>query len=150
MTTKFYKTANKDRKWYLIDAGGQILGRVATRAAVLLSGKHKSTYTPNLDSGDNLIIINAAKVRLSNERKIKGKIYYHHSGYPGGLKKETFEEAMSKNPCDVLFKAIKGMMPRTKLGKVQLKRLRIYKDADQNHTQEIERIELMESVNDKQ
>lgn len=145
MATKAYLTKDKDRAWHSIDADGQILGRLATIAADLLRGKHKTTYTPNLDSGDNVVILNAAKVKLSNDRKLTGKIYYRHSGYPGGIKQETFEEAMTKHPEKVIFKAVKGMVPSTKQGKAQLTRLRVYKDANHKHTQEMQVVKMKEN-----
>ncbi len=145
MATKAYLTKNQDRAWHSIDADGQILGRLATKAANLLRGKHKVTYTPNLDSGDNVVILNAAKVKLSNDRKLTGKIYYRHSGYPGGIKQETFEEAMTKHPEKVIFNAVKGMLPPSKQGKAQLTRLRVYKDANHKHTQEMQVVKMKEN-----
>lgn len=145
MATKAYLTKNQDRAWYSIDAEGQILGRLATKAADLLRGKHKATYTPNLDSGDNVVILNAAKVKLSNDRKLTGKVYYRHSGYPGGIKKETFEEAMTKHPEKVIINAVKGMLPPSKQGKEQMTRLRVYKDANHKHTQEMQVVKMKEN-----
>jgi len=137
MSTQFFLTKDSDRKWYIIDARDEILGRLATKAAELLRGKHKATFTPNLDSGDNVVIINASQVKLSNDQKQSNKIYYHHSGYPGGIKKETFEEAMEKHPEKVIFNAIAGMIPKNKLGKSQLTRLRVYSGSEHKHTQEM-------------
>lgn len=142
MATKIYNLKNEDRKWYVIDAAGAILGRLSTVAADILRGKNKATYTPNMDSGDNVIVINAAKVKLSNERKVLGKAYYRHSGYPGGIKKETFAEAMVKHPQRVITLAVKGMLPGNKLASAQLIRLRVYAGAEHKHTQELIEVDL--------
>lgn len=137
MTTNIYKMKDEDRKWFVIDADGAILGRLATQVADTLRGKNKPTYTPNMDNGENIIVINAAKVALSREAKRAQKIYYRHSGYPGGLKEETFEEAIDKHPERVIELAVKGMMPKNKLAKQQLTRLKIYAGAKHPHTQEL-------------
>jgi large subunit ribosomal protein L13 len=137
MITKVQLTKNEDRKWYLIDAEGAILGRLSTVAADLLRGKGKPTYSPNLDSGDNVIIVNAAAITLSKESNKENKAYYRHSGYPGGIKKETFREAMEKHPERVVSNSIKGMMPKNKLAKSQLTRLKVYVGNEHPHTQEI-------------
>lgn len=142
MATKVFNTKDADRKWYLIDANNMILGRLSTVAADLLRGKGKPTYTPNMDSGDNVIIINAAKVALSKDSKKEDKYYYRHSGYPGGIRKESFEEAIEKHPERVIQLSVKGMLPSNKLAAEQLKRLRVYPDADHKHTQQIETVEL--------
>lgn len=120
------------RKWYLIDADGKILGRMATRIARILSGKDKPIYTPHLDTGDFVVVINARKVRVTGE-KYTQKIYYHHSGYPGGLKKRTFEELMEKKPEEIILRAVKGMLPKNRLGRKMLKKLKVYPDADHPH-----------------
>ena len=120
------------RKWYLIDADGKILGRMATRIARILSGKDKPIYTPHLDTGDFVVVINARKVRVTGE-KYTQKIYYHHSGYPGGLKKRTFEELMKKKPEEIILRAVKGMLPKNRLGRKMLKKLKVYPDADHPH-----------------
>lgn len=137
MLTKVYKTRNEDRKWYLLDAKGATLGRLSTIAADLLRGKNKPTYTANLDSGDNVIVINAAEVSLSKESNKEQKTYYRHSGYPGGIKKETFLEAIEKHPERVIASSVKGMMPKNKLAKSQLTRLKVYAGAEHPHTQNI-------------
>lgn len=145
MATKVFNTKDEARKWYVIDAKNVVLGRLATVAADLLRGKGKATYTPNMDSGDNVVIINAKEVALSNEAKRESKVYYRHSFYPGGIKKETFEEAMEKHPEQVIMLAVKGMLPSNKMASGQLKRLRVYAGADHKHTQQLEKVEIKET-----
>jgi len=128
--TNKYKTYNvtpKDvnKKWYLIDAKDQILGKVAVKASYILRGKHKTIYTPYLDTGDNVVIINADKIKISGN-KLEDKIYYSHSGYPGGLKKITLGKLLEKNPLKPLELAIKGMLPKGPLGRKLFNNLRIY------------------------
>lgn len=142
MATKAYNTKDADRDWLLIDASGAILGRLATEAANLLRGKNKATFTPNMDGGANVVVINAAKVALSREDNREKKTYYRHSGYPGGIKSETFEEAIAKHPERVIELAVKGMMPKNKLASQQLKRLKIYAGGEHPHTQDIKKYEL--------
>lgn len=137
MKTNVYKIKDQEREWFLIDANGLVLGRISTIIADILRGKRKPTYTSNLDNGDNVIVVNAKKVILSKESKRSQKNYYRHSGYPGGLKKETFEEAIEKHPERVIELAVKGMMPKNKIAKEQLKRLKIYSDEAHPHTQKI-------------
>ncbi|HOJ63530.1 MAG TPA: 50S ribosomal protein L13 [Spirochaetota bacterium] len=125
-----YKTYNVTpliirKKWYLIDAKDQILGKVAAKASYILRGKHKTIYTPYLDTGDNVIIINADKIRVTG-KKLSDKIYYSHSGYPGGLKKITLEKLLDKNPVKPLELAIKGMLPKGPLGRKLFNNLRVY------------------------
>lgn len=145
MATKTYTTKNMDRKWYVLDADGIILGRLATVAADLLRGKNKVTYSPNVDGGDNVIVLNASKVKLSKDSKLTDKMYFRHSGYPGGIKSESFAEAMEKHPEKVILAAVKGMLQDNKLGSAQLTRLRVYKDADHKHTQELTNVDLKET-----
>lgn len=145
MATKTYITKNMDRKWYVLDADGIILGRLATVAADLLRGKNKATYSPNVDGGDNVIVLNASKIKLSKDSKLTDKMYYRHSGYPGGIKSESFAEAMEKHPERVILKAVQGMLQKNKLGSEQLTRLRVYKDADHKHTQELINVDLKET-----
>jgi large subunit ribosomal protein L13 len=145
MATKVFNTKDADRKWYVLDAEGIILGRLATVAADLLRGKGKATYTPNMDSGDNVVVINASKVKLSKESKIEDKTYFRHTGYPGGIRQETFKEAMEKHPERVIELAVKGMLQKNRLGDAQAKRLRIYADAEHKHTQELINVNLKEA-----
>ena len=124
-TTYSIKKSEIESKWYIIDAENKPLGRVATEAAKLLRGKHKPTFTPNLDVGDHVIIINCDKIKLTGN-KMNDKIYRHHSGYIGGMKEITAKEMMQKSPEKVMMLAIKGMLPHNSLGRQQLKKVRIY------------------------
>ena len=121
-----------DRKWYILDAKGVPLGRLATQAATLLRGKHKPTFTPNVDTGDHVIVINAEAIRLTG-KKLKEKTYYHHTGYPGGIKSITAERLMKKAPTEIVSKAIRGMLPHNPLGKQMAKKLRVYVGTDHPH-----------------
>ncbi len=127
MNNKTYnaKASEVERKWYIIDASGKPLGRVATEAAKLLRGKHKPTFTPNVDTGDNVIVINCKEVVLTG-RKLDQKIYRHHSGYIGGMKERTAREMMEQKPEEMMYIAIKGMLPKNSLGRQTLKKLRVY------------------------
>ncbi len=125
MKTYSTKTADIERQWHVIDASGKILGRLATQIAGLLMGKHKPIFSPNLDTGDFVIVTNADKVRVTG-RKIKQKLYYRHSGYPGGLKSIPLEKMMQTNPTQVIEHAVKGMLPHTRLGASMRKKLRVY------------------------
>ena len=133
MRTFQAKTLEITRKWHVLDAKGAILGRLATQAATLLRGKHKPTYTPNLDTGDHVIVINAQDIRLTG-KKMTTKTYHHHTGYPGGLKSITAKDLMEKKPTEIVNKAIRGMLPKTPLGKQMAKKLRIYAGAEHPHT----------------
>lgn len=120
------------REWQVFDASGQVLGRLASQVAKLLMGKHKSIYTPHLDTGDYVMVLNAAKVELSG-KKANQKIYYRHSGYPGGLKEITFRELFSKDPTKVVEAAVKGMLPKSRLGRAMFKKLRVYAGSEHPH-----------------
>ena len=133
MRTFQAKALEVSRKWHVLDAKGATLGRLASQAATLLRGKHKPTYTPNLDTGDHVIVINAQEIQLTG-KKMKNKTYHHHTGYPGGLKSITAERLMEKKPTEVVNKAIRGMLPKTPLGKQMAKKLRIYAGADHPHS----------------
>ena len=124
---KTYATSIKEveRQWHVVDASGKILGRLATQVARLLMGKHKPMYAPYIDTGDYVIVLNATKVRLTG-KKAKQKVYYRHSGYPGGLKARSFEEMMVKHPTRVVEIAVKGMLPHNNLGRVMYKKLKVY------------------------
>ncbi len=126
MNTQFPSQKEITRVWHVLDAADKPLGRIATRAAMLLMGKHKPTYTPFLDTGDHVIILNAAKVRLTG-RKEEQKVYRSHSGYPGGLKEVTARKQRAAHPERLLMDAIAGMLPKTKLGKHMIRKLRVYK-----------------------
>lgn len=131
-TTYMAKKEDIDPKWLIIDAAGKPLGRVATEAAALLRGKHKPSFTPHVDVGDHVIIINAEKAVLTG-KKLDQKIYYRHSGYPGGLKKITYRQYMAKKPEDAMRKAVIGMLPHTRLGAAQARKLRVYRGAEHPH-----------------
>lgn len=131
-TTYMAKKEDVDRKWLVIDAAGRPLGRVAAEAAALLRGKHKPTFTPHVDVGDHVIIINAEKVVLTG-KKLDQKIYYRHSGYTGGLKKTPYRRYMEKRPEDAMRKAVVGMLPHTKLGAAQARKLKVYRGAEHPH-----------------
>ncbi len=124
-TTYSLKGNEIERKWYIIDAANKPLGRVATEVAKLLRGKHKPTYTPNMDAGDHVIILNASQVILTG-KKLDQKIYKHHSGYIGGMKETTARVMLDKNPEKAMMLAIKGMLPKNSLGRQMIKKVRIY------------------------
>ncbi len=125
MKTYFPKEREITREWHLKDAQGQILGRLATEIVSLLMGKHKPSYSPHLDMGDYVVVVNAAKVAVTG-KKAEQKIYRHHTGYLGGLKEITFKELIAKDPTRVIRLAVKGMLPKNKLRKQRLKRLKIF------------------------
>lgn len=134
MNAKTYtaRESEIERRWFVVDATDQTLGRLATRIARVLSGKDKPTYTANLDTGDHVIILNAGKVAVSRD-KIESKIYARHSGYPGGFKEESLGHLLERRPEEVIRRAIKGMMPHNKLGAQQLRKLKIYAGSDHPH-----------------
>jgi len=125
MTTYLEKPANVREKWYLVNAEGKTLGRLAARVAGLLRGKHRPTFTPNVDLGDHVVIVNAEKIQLTGD-KMQTKLYRHHSGYPGGLKTATAAHVFRKDPTQLLTRAIEGMLPKTPLGNHMAKKLRVY------------------------
>ena len=120
------------RKWHVVDAEGKALGRLAARIAILLRGKHKPTFTPHVDTGDHVVVINADKIRLTGD-KFRTKVYHRHSGYPGGLKSVTAEHLHAKDPTALVTKAVKGMLPKNPLGKQMAKKLRVYAGAVHPH-----------------
>ncbi|MFA4915445.1 MAG: 50S ribosomal protein L13 [Syntrophales bacterium] len=129
---KTYSAKEKDirRDWYLIDAEGKVLGRLATEIARRLRGKHKPIYTPHMDTGDFIIVVNAGKLILTG-KKLTDKFYYHHSGYPGGLKETSAEKMRQTKPTNILRHAVKGMLPKNSMGRKMLKKLKIYAAGDQ-------------------
>ena len=130
------------RSWYVIDAKGKPLGRVAAKAAVMLRGKHKATYTPHVDCGDNIIIVNAKEVALTGN-KLEQKVYYNHSGYTGGLRQRTAKEMRENYPVEMVERAVKGMLPKGRLGRQMYKKLYVYEGADHKHqAQKPETIEI--------
>ncbi len=142
---KTYNVTPKDinKKWYLIDAAGKPMGKVAVKAAYILRGKHQPIFTPNLDTGDNVIIINAKNAVMTG-RKFNDKTYYHHTGWPGGLKSTTYAKLIEKNPIKPLELAIKGMLPKGPLGRKLFRNLRVYKD--ENHNQNSQKPILVEKL----
>lgn len=133
MSTYMPKAGDITRKWYVIDAEGKPLGKVAAAAAILLRGKHKPTFAPHADCGDNVVIINAAKVVLTG-KKLEQKKYYRHTGYIGNLKEVKYSTLMKTKPEFVVEKAVKGMVPDTVIGRNALRRLRVYRDAQHKQT----------------
>jgi large subunit ribosomal protein L13 len=134
MNAKTYTPAagEIERRWYVVDATGVTLGRLASRVARVLEGKHKPTYTPNLDTGDHVIVLNAGKVAVSRDKR-EAKVYVRHSGYPQGLKEESLGKLLERRPEEVVRRAIKGMLPHNRLGAQQLRKLKIYKDGNHPH-----------------
>ncbi|HID97056.1 MAG TPA: 50S ribosomal protein L13 [Thermodesulfobacteriaceae bacterium] len=132
MTTPIPNINEIDRKWYIVDASDMVLGRMATQIASRLRGKHRPDFTPHLDTGDFIIVVNAAKVKLTG-RKMDDKIYYSHSGYLGGMKSMNAREMLEKNPEKVIRLAVKRMLPKNRLARRQLKKLKIYAGPDHPH-----------------
>jgi large subunit ribosomal protein L13 len=132
VSTYYAKVGEVAREWVLIDATDQVLGRVASEAAQILRGKRKPQYTPHVDTGDFVVIVNADKIKVTGT-KAATKTYYRHSGYPGGLKEETFAKAMEKHPERVIEHAVKGMLPKNTLGRAMGKKLKVYAGPDHPH-----------------
>ncbi|MDQ3913562.1 MAG: 50S ribosomal protein L13 [Actinomycetota bacterium] len=132
MKSYMARPASAERKWHLIDAEGQTLGRLATEIALLLRGKNKPQYTPHVDTGDFVVVVNAEKVAVTGN-KAEQKVYYRHTGYPGGLKETSYKVMLERKPTEILRKAVKGMMPRTRLGRQQFKKLKIYAGPEHPH-----------------
>lgn len=134
------KEADIKRKWYVVDAEGKTLGRLATQVAIVLRGKHKPIFTPHVDTGDHVIVVNAEKVHLTGD-KVRQKTYYRHSGYPGGLKSETVKDLLTRKPSVIVERAIKGMLPKTTLGKQMARKLNVY--AGPTHPHQAQQPEAM-------
>lgn len=135
MLTKSTKIASPDqieKKWYVVDADGKTLGRLTSEIAKVISGKNKPYYTPNVDTGDYVIVINAKKIHLTGN-KLLDKKYVRHSGYPGGIKEMTYKELLEKKPEFAIQKAVKGMLPKNKIGRQQLKKLKVYAGSEHEH-----------------
>ena len=132
MNTFMEKKETVERKWYVIDAEGVALGRLASKAAVVLKGKHKATYTPHIDCGDYVIVVNAEKVKLTGN-KLEDKKYYDHSGHPGGLRERNAKTMIEKYPEEMIERAVKGMLPKNSLGRKMLTNLRVYAGTEHNH-----------------
>ncbi|NWF52031.1 MAG: 50S ribosomal protein L13 [Nitrospirae bacterium] len=142
MKTQFARKGQVERKWYLIDAEGAVLGRLATKIATYLRGKNKPVFTPNIDTGDFIIVINADKIKLTG-KKLDKKIYYYHSGYPGGLKSESAKDLLKRKPEKIITDAVWGMLPKGRLGRSILKKLKVYKGSDHPHkAQKPEKLDL--------
>ena len=123
---------SRERNWLVVDASGKTLGRLATQIADVLRGKRKPEYTPHCDTGDFVVVINAEKIRVTGD-KLAQKTYYRHSGYPGGIKSRTLDEMLDRKPEEVIRKAVKGMLPRNRLGRAQLRKLKVYAGPDHPH-----------------
>jgi len=133
MTTFSIKEKDIKRDWYIVDATDKVLGRLASTVAFRLRGKHKPEFTPHMDVGDYIIVINAEKIRVTG-KKATDKMYYHHSGFPGGIKSISFEKLLEKKPEEIIRKAVKGMLPKKSLGRQMLKKLKIYSGTEHLHT----------------
>jgi large subunit ribosomal protein L13 len=134
MNAKTYtaRESEIDRRWFVVDATDQTLGRLASRIAHVLEGKHKPSYAPNLDSGDFVVVLNARRISVTSD-KLESKLYIRHSGYPQGYREETLGHLLERRPEEVVRRAVKGMLPRTKLGVQQLRKLKVYADSDHPH-----------------
>ncbi len=132
MKTEVAKIENVKRDWYLVDAQDVVLGRLATQVANILRGKNKAIYTPSVDTGDFVVVVNAEKIALTG-RKLADKVYYSHTGFPGGLKEITAGKLLEKKPEDIIKKAVKGMLPKNKLARHMLKKLKVYAGASHPH-----------------
>jgi len=136
MKTYQAKKEELEQKWYLVNAEGKVLGRLATELVKILKGKNKPTYTPHLDTGDFVIVVNAGKLTLTG-KKMKDKIYYHHTGYPGGIREINAEKLLAKKPTEMIRMAVKGMLPKNVLGRQMLRKLKVY--AGPNHPHEAQK-----------
>lgn len=132
MKTYIAKPSTIKRDWFVIDADGQTLGRIATEIATRLRGKHKPEYTPFLDTGDYVIVINASKVKVTGN-KFTDKMYHHHTGYPGGLKSESFDKLVVRKPEEIIERAVRGMLPKGPLGRAMFRKLKVYAGENHNH-----------------
>ena len=133
-TTKTYsaKAGDVQREWRVVDADGATLGRLATQIATILRGKHRATFTPSLDTGDPVIVVNAAKIKVTGN-KLKDKMYIRHSGYPGGFRAENLERLLERRPEEVIRRAVRGMLPQNRLGEKMIRKLHVYAGADHPH-----------------
>ena len=132
MKTYMAKPAEVERKWYVVDATDMVLGRLASQVAMVLRGKNKPTFTPNVDTGDYVIVVNADKVRLTG-KKLEKKYYRYHTGYIGGLKEVQYKKLMAEKPEFVAYKAVKGMLPKNSIGRTMIKKLHVYAGSEHNH-----------------
>ncbi len=142
MKTFMAKKGEIERKWYVVDASDKIVGRLATKIATILRGKHKPVYTPHVDIGDFVVVVNAEKIKFTGN-KLDQKMYYRHTGYIGGLKERTAKEMLEKNPEEIIRHAVKGMLPKGRLGRKLLKKLKIYRGSNHPHeAQQPEKLEI--------
>lgn len=132
MKTYAVKASEIERRWWLVDATDQTLGRLATRIATLLEGKHKAIYSPHLDTGDHVVVVNAQAIRVTGN-KLQQKSYFRHSNYPGGLKEESLETLLARKPELVIERAVKGMLPRNRLGRAMIKKMKVYAGGEHPH-----------------
>ncbi len=132
MKTRIPKKGEIEQKWWVVNAEGKVLGRLATEVAVLLRGKKKTLFTPFLDTGDFVVVVNAEKIALTGDKAAQ-KVYYSHSGYPGGIKARSFQEMLAKKPEDVVRKAVRGMIPKNRLGRAVVKKLKVYRGPSHPH-----------------
>ena len=139
MKTYTVKPGDIERQWYLVDAEGQTLGRLASRISTILKGKHKPIYSPHVDVGDYVVIINADKVHVTG-RKMLQKIYHHHSGYPGGLKSINLRDLMQRHPTRAVEFAVKGMLPKNRLGRRMFKKLKVYAGSEHPHQAQVPQV----------
>ncbi|HHN65141.1 MAG TPA: 50S ribosomal protein L13 [Nitrospirae bacterium] len=130
--TRFTKKDEVERNWYIVDASDKVLGRLASKIATYLRGKHKPQFTPNVDTGDFIVVVNAEKIRLTGN-KLEKKVYYHHSGYPGGLKAETAKSRIKRKPEQMVIDAVWGMLPKNRLGRKMIKKLKVYRGPEHPH-----------------
>jgi large subunit ribosomal protein L13 len=139
MKTYSQKASEVQRDWYVIDASNQVLGRLATQIATLLRGKHKPTYTPSMDGGDFVIVVNAEKIRVTGSKEHQ-KVYYRYTGYPGGLRETSYKDMLQKHPDRIIRLAVKGMLPKNRMGRKLLGKLRIYAGPDHPHAAQQPRV----------
>ena len=133
MKTLFARENEVEKKWHLVDADGMVVGRLASQVASILRGKNKPIFTPHADTGDFVVIINAARVRLTGN-KLENKAYYRHSGYPGGIKKKVAKDLMKDAPEEIIMSAVRGMIPKNRLGRQQIKKLKVYRGTEHPHS----------------
>lgn len=139
MSTKIVPKVDVARNWYIVDFQDKVLGRAATEIARILRGKHKAIYANHVDTGDFVIVVNADKFRLTGN-KLMDKVYYHHSGYPGGIRSITAEKLLEEKPEEIIRKAVKGMLPKNKLGRQMFKKLKVYQGSDHPHAAQKPRV----------
>jgi large subunit ribosomal protein L13 len=145
MKTYFANNDNIEHKWYLVDGTDKVLGRLASQIAKYLRGKHKPEYTPHADAGDYIVVVNAEKIKVTGNKR-QDKIYYRHSGYPGGIKETTFEKLQLKHPARIIELAVKGMLPKNPLGRAMLRKLKVYAGPLHPHAaQQLTEINLVET-----